>query len=423
MKSVNKYILSTLTIVMCLMSCSKDPDVPIYDEINFSKCLRPISFKCAVEYVNVQVNFTTFPDAEAYQLEVYDSDFLLLPEGEEPSVDNLLHSAMVTEEDLPYKFVAPEEITCYIRVRAVNETANRTPSEWVTGRVKTDVDPTTRCATPSDAKFDVNYNRVTCSLSPMDNVAEYCIEVYSEAIPSSGEPNQDALIQSIVKSSDDFPFTLKDVPAGIYYWRIQGRNEAAGLSPSKWVKGKFETMNYTWLNIEGTFDYNLSSGASKETRFSPSEMAKATGEETYTWDGVTYGPSCSFYDDKWSFNRCRNWDNNTYAQPFPLECYEMIEVTQPGTISFIPRASALTEEKMPEVVIALLTTKGFVTSFDYIYQKVVVATATINTKNEENRLTVEVPEEAIYGITEPAKLYVFANLNQITVYPLKWTRK
>ena len=213
------------------------------------------------------------------------------------------------------------------------------------------------------------------------------------------------------------------MPAGIYYWRIQGRNEAAGLSPSKWVKGKFETMNYTWLNIEGTFDYNLSSGSSKETGFIPSEMVKATGEETYTWDGVTYGPSCSFYDDKWSFNRCKNWDNNTYAQPFPLECYEMIEVTQPGTISFIPRASALTEEKMPKVVIALLTTKGFVTSFDYIYQKVVVATATINTKNEENRLTVEVPEEAIYGITEPAKLYVFANLNQITVYPLKWTRK
>ncbi len=428
MKRFVKYILSVLALGLCLLSCSKDPEVPIHSELDFLQCLRPIQFKCSVQYVDVTVNFKAFPDAEAYEMEVYSSDFLVLPEGEEPSEEDLVHKALLTEEMLPYTFKAPEEITCYIRVRGVNETEGREPSAWVTGDVKTDVDPLTRCATPTGVKVTANYNWVTCSLTPMSNVKEYSIELYSKAIPATGDPDPADLIDHIVKPSGDFPFTMKDIPAGTYYYRIQGLNEEAGLKPSKWVKGSFTTADYTWLNVEGTFDYNLASGGKRETKFNKNDIiallpSKKVESGTFTWDGVTYGPTCSYSDDKWAFNRCKQWDKTTYANDFPLEAYEMIQVTQPGTLSFIPRASSTDEAKMPEVVLAALTTKGEIVSFDYIYQQKLATSETINVKNEENRLYIEVTEEALYGITEPASLYLFMNLNQVIVYPLSYTRK
>lgn len=428
MKRFVKYILSVLALGLCLLSCSKDPEVPIHSELDFLQCLRPIQFKCSVQYVDVTVDFKAFPDAEAYEMEVYSSDFLALPEGEEPSEEDLVHKALLTEEMLPYTFKAPEEITCYIRVRGVNETEGREPSAWVTGDVKTDVDPLTRCATPTGVKVTANYNWVTCSLTPMSNVKEYSIELYSKAIPATGDPDPADLIDRIVKPSGDFPFTMKDIPAGTYYYRIQGLNEEAGLKPSKWVKGSFTTADYTWLNVEGTFDYNLASGGKRETIFNQTEIiallpSKKVESGTFTWDGVTYGPTCSYSNDKWAFNRCKQWDKTTYANDFPLEAYEMIQVTQPGTLSFIPRASSLDEAKMPEVVLAALTTKGDIVSFDYIYQQKLATSETITGKNEENRLYIEVTEEALYGITEPASLYLFMNLNQVIVYPLSYTRK
>ena len=428
MKSFVKYTMSVLAFGLCLISCSEDPNVPIHSELDFTKCLRPVNFKCNVQYVDVTIDFKAFPDAEAYQVEAYSTDFLTLPEGEEPLPEDCVFRALITEEDLPYTFKAPEEITCHIRLRAVNETAEREPSEWVTGRVKTDVDPATRCGTPTDFKVEVNYNWITGKLVPLENVAEYVIELYSAAIPSSGDPDPANLIDTQTILPSEFPITVKGVPAGTYYYRIQGRNEEAGLNPSKWVKGSFKTVDYWWRNTEGTFDYNLASGSYKETKFVQASIeaelpSKATGTGTYTWDGVTYGPGCSYTNDKWSFNRCKLWDNTTYAKPFPLEAYEVIEVTQPGTLSFIPRAGSTAENKMPEVVLALLAERDGKTTFEYVYQEVLKTSETINKKDEANRLTIEVTEDHLYGITSPAKLYLFMNLNQVTVYPLKWTRK
>ncbi len=428
MKQIFKYFISVLALASCMISCSKDPDVPIHDKLDFETCLRPIRFKCEVEYVSVTLKFTTFPDAEAYEVEAYSTDFLALPEGEEPAIEDRVYSATITAEDIPYTFKAPEEINCHIRVRAVNETEGRKPSAWVTGKVKTDVDPETRCATPTNVKVLANYNWVTCSLTPMSNVKEYVIELYSKAVPASGQPDPADLIGTATKLPSEFPFTVKDVPAGTYYYRIQGRNEEAGLNPSKWVKGTFTTMDYTWLDVEGTFDYNLASGKKKETKFDQAAIeallpAKITDTGTFTWDGITYGPGCSYGNDKWSFNRCKTWDDKTYAKPLPLECYEMLKVTQPGTLSFIPRAGSTAETEMPEVVLAVLTTKGDQVSFDYIYQKKLATSASITSKNEENRLSIEVTEEYLYGITEPAALYLFANLKGLIVYPLSYTRK
>ena len=435
MKPFVKHIVSALSLGLCLLSCSKDPETPIYTTLDFKQCLRPVSFSCSVEYVKVTVKFNTFPDAEAYQVEAYSTDFLSLPEGEEPAEEDRVFQALITAEDVPYTFIAPEEITCHIRVRSVNETAGRRPSEWVTGRVKTDVDPATRCATPDDFKAKANYNWVTCSLTPMSNCRQYYIELYSKAIPATGDPNPEDLISSITKLPEEFPFTIKDVPAGTYYYRIQGQNEEDGLRPSKWVKGSFTTQDYSWLDVEGSFDYGLASGAKRTTKFVKADITaelnaqfgkKAVGADLtcrYVWDGVTYGPTCSYSDDKWGINRCKNFDSKTYAKPLPQEAFEMIEICQPGTVSFIPRANSNDQAKMPEIVYALLATRGSEKTLEYIYQQPLAWASNINTKQEANRLSVEVTEEHLYGITEPAQLYLFTNLQGLIIYPLDYTRK
>lgn len=425
---INNIAWALLTSV-CLFSCSKDPDVPIYDTINFPQCLRPVGFKCEVMYVTVTMNLKAFPDAEAYELEVYSTDFRTLPEGEEPMPEDLLYKSRITGEEFPYSFIAPDETTCYIRIRSVNETQKRKASEWVTGVVKTDVDPATRCATPENVKVKANFNWVSCNLSTADNVKEYAMEIYSAPIPASGEPAPENLVQAITKAPGDFPFTVKGVPAGTYYYRIQGRNADAGLKPSKWVKGSFTTADYNWLDEEGCYDYNLAVGGYKETVYNQTEILAqlpsnktVTAGTTFTWDGITYGPSCSYSGDKFSFNRCKQWDTKSYANSFPLECYETFKVTRPGTVSFIPRATSKDVTKMPEVVIAVLAKRGSDVTFDYVYQEKLTATDNINTKNEANRLTISIPDDYLYGITEPASVYLFVNLNQIIVYPIKWTR-
>ncbi|MBO4476394.1 MAG: hypothetical protein J5737_06715 [Bacteroidales bacterium] len=432
MKSYIKYLVSALALSLCLLSCSKDPDVPIYSELDFHQCLRPISFKCTVNYVDVTVNLHTFPDAEAYEIEVYTSDLLSLAEGEEPYADDLIHKALVKSEDIPYTFTGPDETNCYIRCRAVNETKKRLPSEWVMGHVKTDVDPLTTCATPGDFKVKTNYNWITCTLTTMPNVKEYVIEVGTEQLPAGGEANPDILISSVALQPTDFPFTIKGIPAGTYYYRIQGRNAEEGLKPSKWVRGSFTTKDYYWMDTEGTYDYGLAVGGYKETKYDKATITAelnalfgkkgVTEGNTYTWDYITYGPLCSYSDDKFAVNRCKNWDKTSYAKDFPLESYLMLEVTRPGTMSFIPRATANTEDKMPEIVVGVLATRDGSTTFTYVYQEKLKVSPTINVKNEENRLTIEIPDDALYGITEPAKLYLFTNLQSLIIYPIKWTR-
>ena len=417
--------MSALVFATCLISCSKDPDVPIYDEVDLPKCLRPVSFKCQVDFLEIKISCKAFPDAEAYELEAYTIDFLALPEGEDPSEEYLVHKARITGDQMPYTFEGPEEVNCHIRMRAVNDTDGRLPSEWVTGKVKTGVDPSVRCSTPSDFKVEENFNWITCTVSHKSNVKSYEIEVYSEPVPSSGEPNADALLTKGTVLPTDFPLEYKGIDEGTYYYRIRACNEEDNLEPSKWHRGSFKTTNYWWREIEGTFDYGLSNNRSRETKFNQTEItnllpSKATGTGTFNWDGVTYGPNTNFGDDKWSFNRCKVWDKTSYAVPFPLEAYEMIKITQPGTLSFIPRIQDGATK--PEIILGIRATKGTVTTFEYIYKEIFEPVST-GKKDEANRITIEVTEDYVYGITEAAELYLYADLATLIVYPLKWTRK
>lgn len=418
-----------LAACLCMLSCSKDPDVTIYDTLEFPRCLTPVNFKCTVEYVDIKVNFHTFPDAEAYELELYTTNFMALGEDEEfPEPEMTLR---INREDIPYTFTGPEDMTCYIRLRAVNDTDKKEPSDWVTANVKTTPDPSTTCAAPSDAKVKVNFKKLTFTWIPADNVKEYQVELYSETAPASGDKNPDTFLGEFTILPSELPYKV-EVPVEVedktYYYRVRGVNEEAGLKPSKWVRGNFKVVTYWWQDWDTTFDYGKEIGQTRETHFTEADI-KALGVEknksvpdgqTITWDGITYGPKVGFYGDKFSLQRCKTWNSTDYAKDFPMESYESLTVSQPGILSFIPR---ITAGKVPEVVIGLLTKRdGEAPSFEYIYQQNIVETSTVTGKNEENRLNIEITRDHLYGIIEPATVYVFCNLQPLIVYPIRWTR-
>ncbi|MBO4340375.1 MAG: hypothetical protein J5835_02960 [Bacteroidales bacterium] len=426
---------------LCLLSCSVDPDVTIYESLDFPQCLRPVNLQCTVDNLDITVDMKTFSDSEAIQLEVYSSDFRLLPEGEEPSQDDLLFSATIPSNQLPYTFKGPAETTCYIRLRAVNETKKKEPSEWVTTNVKTTANPSTTCISPTDVKVNALFKRLTFQWTAADNVAEYLVEIYKEkSAPATGDRNPE---------DENFMFEIRILPSQLpynyevtvdivdydnYYYRVQGRNDAANLEPSKWVRGSFKLIKYWWRDWESSFDFELNNTASRQTSFNMTTIKAQLKElndgedktsvpdgKEFTWEKITYGPGCQFYDDKFSFNRCKKWDEDTYAQDLPLECYETFEISQPGILSFIPKISDVS--KVPEVVVGLLTKKSEeAPSFEYIYQKNLAITGTITEKNEENRLNIEIKKDHVYGIIEPARVYIFCNLQGLTVYPIKWIR-
>ena len=66
----------------------------------------------------------------------------------------------------------------------------------------------------------------------------------------------------------------------------------------------------------------------------------------------------------------------------------------------------------------LLTKKKGVVDFRYVYQETLTSGST--SKNEENRLTIAITEDDLFGIDEPATLYLFCNVVDINVYPIKW---
>ena len=75
MKSVFKYTIPLLTALAAL-SCSKDPDVTIYEQLEFSQCIAPINVDFTVKYVDITVECEkTFPDAEKFELQVYSEPF------------------------------------------------------------------------------------------------------------------------------------------------------------------------------------------------------------------------------------------------------------------------------------------------------------------------------------------------------------
>lgn len=413
-RNIRHILFSSLALLA--VSCSKDPDVQIMEELDLPKCLTPVQVKHTVETVYAEINLTTFPDAQKYEIDV---TAVPLETNEEPYEGQWTYQATFTPEELPFKFMGPDESECTYQIRALNE--SKEPSDWVSGTFKTDVDPTTKCATPGNVKADALYNRVRFSWDASSNVAEYILELYSKSIPQVGDPDPESLIEKIICKPTELPYKKEFSHAAKYFFRVRGVNPDADLKPSKWVRSSFETSVFEWPASESAFDYNLTS--SREANLYDEATMKGYGIEkgkgttaVATVDQVTYGVGMTYYGDRFYMGRCKSFDKDSYAVEFPLEKYVSISINKPGSLSFIPRLAKTSP--MPEIVLGLLTKKKGVVDFRYVYQETLTSGST--SKNEENRLTIAITEDDLFGIDEPATLYLFCNVVDINVYPIKW---
>ncbi|MBO4427837.1 MAG: hypothetical protein J5771_05095 [Bacteroidales bacterium] len=440
MKTLFKYI-TTLAVGLFALACSPDPDVTIYDNLGFPKCLTPISFATDVKYTTITVRFTTFPDAEGYEFEVYTAE--ILPD-EEPWPDDLIYSHIIPRDSIPYSFEAPDETYCYMRLRAFNNKENKEPSEWVYSNEKTDVDPNVTCPTPTDAKAKSLYRKVSFTWTGQPTVKDYVLEIYSENVVNKKDPDPQYLVATYsVPSSTVMPYVIMypdPDEAGHQYWfRVRGTNDDRNLKPSRWVTGNYSTSHYYWNDGETeAFDYGMSSNQVKNANFQLLGTVDAQDNPIYldaddkvqtggvTLGGVTYGEKL-MYD--WNgfvyMNKCTQ-DNTTFTKVSPLDNYIKIGITRPGTFSFIPRVkSGVTT--MPEVRVALLTLKANVQNFTYLYNERLVQTSTIYSKNEANRISVTVTEDDLYGANGMSSLYLFSTLTagskDLYIYPIRWQKQ
>lgn len=423
MKPFNKHAILAL-LMLGALSCSKDPDVVIYDRIEFDQCLSPVEVR--FKAVNVEVTVTcgkTFADAEAYEIEVYSES---LPADDEQNDTYLIKRERFTE--FPFTFTGPDETPCYMRMRAINETAGKKPSRWVSGYAMTGVDPDHTCVRPSDANAIVTYTSVKFSWTQAANVKQYEIEIYKEPLPTSGEPFKENLYcPKIVKSVTEIPFTM-EFPIRKYYYRVRGINDEDGLKPSSWVRGSFATSAYQWPVNKEAFDYGytpsrprtsvISTEAFAAAGWAPGDKVPANTE--YTIDGITYGPDVQFESagDRITLSACNSWDKTNYARNFPLNRYLRFNVNKPGSVSFITRLSGSTS---PKLFVAVKTTKIGVTTFTYISEGNIAVTSTSKEKNEANRVTIDIPRDALMGIDDAATVYIFGGIAKFSLYPITWT--
>lgn len=424
MKTFIENAILMLLMGLGVLSCSKDPDVAIYDQIEFEQCLSPVNVRFSVKFVDVTVNCDkTFQDSEKYELEVYSEQ---LPAADEVN-DTFLIGKYVFEE-FPYTFTGPDETSCYMRLRAINETAGKKPSRWTNGYVMTDVNPDLTCARPADAKAEANYTNVTFSWTPASNVKEYEIEIYKNPLPTSGEPFQaDLYCPKIVKKATEIPFVM-EFPIRKFYWRVRGTNAEDNLHASSWVRGSFQTSKYNWPANKDAFDYGCTPDKPRTSVITTEAFAavgwtpgtKVPEETEYTIDGVTYGPDVQFESDgeRISFASCNKWDKTNYSRNFPLNRYIHFDVNQPGSVSFIVRLAGSTS---PKLFVGLKAKKLGATTFEYISEDNIAVTETSKEKNEANRVTIEIPRDKMMGIDDAATVYIFGGIAKISLYPLTWT--
>ena len=413
-------LLAGLTV----LSCSKDPDVVIHDKIDFDQCLTPVGVDFDVEYIQITVDCDKiFPDAEKMELEVFSEPF---PPDGEANEEYLIRRDFIEPKDFPYTFTGPDETTCYMRLRATNETAGKKPSRWVSGYVKTDVDPDLTCGKPADAKTIVNFSQVTFSWTPAANVKQYEIEIYKEPLPAIGEPDPSNLVRSLVKLASEIPF-IEEFGVRKYYYRVRGTNEEDGLKASGWVKGSFTTTAYDWPTDRDAFDYGRSHSSPRTSTITVEAFSALNwnaGDEVpagseITVDGITYGPGVKFEadGDRISFAQCNSWDKN-YTNNFPLVRYVCFKVNKPGSLSFIPRLGGSTK---PEIIVGVKTKKTGQVIFKYVYREKPADSTTLKEKDEANRITVPITREDILGIDEAATIYVCCTTTRLHMYPITWT--
>lgn len=448
MKSIFKFVCLLVLPLLAIAGCERyNPQDEIITNFDMPRCMQPVRVQTEVEYNSVRVSLRVFYDAEYYIFETYNS---VIYEDSDPYIEDRVDSMTVTPKDIPFVFSTLEDVTLYYRIRAVNPSKGKEPSRWAVGKFTTKVDPAVTCLTLAPEAVPV-CEIVTFDWAPKTAAERYLLELYSSAIPSSSEPDPADLIESIPLTVDSLPYAKK-FALGTYYYRVKAIDTLGVRKDSKWTKGSFSvTEAFEYPNNAAAFDYGLAAGATKTGNLDETYIYDNYGiepgdqlEEIMTVDNVTWlwatGNNLGTYKgDRIMYNRRKAYDNLPDGTRVSKDVGFRMKVNKPGTLKFFfhlfingnkttsTETWAGNEHKFQVV---LETKKNGAKRCELLYDKRPdnVATKLSDYNDAQYWINVDVTEKMLYGIEEPATIYVWHELDntgnndlKLDYYPPVWT--
>lgn len=189
-------------------------------------------------------------------------------------------------------------------------------------------------------------------------------------------------------------------------------------------------VEVTWPNDIDAFDYGMSAGSSRTADMSGYINHVATNaklSKPVTLDKITYCGGESSFREKPCFNANRAkgtaWEQISGLNiPTTENQNFFFKINRPGTISYFPRMSNISNN--PRYVVALVKVTESGTSAKYIFDGLpkTKSSSESDKNKDECRITVNITEEDMKGITEAATVYVFhLDVGDVTgYYPLTW---
>ena len=441
MKSIFKFVCLLALPVLATVACERfNPEDEILTNFDMPRCMKPVRVQSEVEYNTVRISLKVFHDAEYYIFETYNS---VIYEDSDPYIEDRVDSMTVSPKDVPFSFTTLEDVTLYYRIAAVNNKKGKEMSRWAVGKFTTKVDPTQTCLTLSPEATPV-CEFVTFNW--MATAAErFLLELYSVAVPSTGEPDPANLIESIPLEFDQLPYTKK-FALGTYYYRVKAIDTLGVRKDSKWTRGSFTVSEvFEYPNDEAAFDYGVAAGTTKAGTLDPDYIYDTyeiePGDkmsEPMTVDKVTwlYGASNqgTYKGDCIMYNRRKGYENLTDGSTrVASDVGFRMKINKPGTFKFfftLYKSTDTWEGKEHKFQIVLEKKINGAKKGEFIYnQRPEYVAKSASSKTDPNYwITVEVTEDMLYGIEEPATLYVWHEMDntnnsgiQLHYYPPTWT--
>ena len=191
-----------------------------------------------------------------------------------------------------------------------------------------------------------------------------------------------------------------------------------------------------WPTDSTAFDYGMSIGSSKVADMTGFEAAgiphstaiPASMGYQVTLDKITYcGNETKFWNTpRIVTNRAKAFEKVGGVNiPTATTQHFFFKINKPGTLSFFPRYSNNPTETV--FVVALVTTTEYGVNGKYLFAgtPATKSSSEADKNKPECRISVDVTEEDLNGITEAATVYVFHKdvSETLSYYPITWTSK
>ena len=423
MKSIFKFVCLLALPLLATVGCERyNPEDEIITYFDMPRCMQPVRLSTDVEYNRVEVSIRVFHDAEYYIFETYNS---VIYEDSDPYIEDRVDSMTVKPKDIPFVFTTLEDVTLYYRIQALNPSKGKEPSRWAVGKFTTKVDPALTCLTLSPEAVPV-CEIVTFNWTPATAAERYLLELYSSAVPSSGEPDPANLIESIPLTVDQLPYSKK-FGLGTYYYRVKAIDTLGVRKDSKWSKGDFKvTEVFEYPNDEGAYDYGVTPGTAKTGVLdvdyiydnyeidAGDDMPSAMTEDKITWL-YSKGNTGVYMGDFITYARRAGYETLSDGNRVANDVGCRFKINKPGTLKFFCKLANKQTWAGNEcrLQVALETKKNGAKKCEMIHdaRPENIATKASEKSDAKYWVSVDILEDMLYGIEEPATIYIWHELD------------